>query len=195
MTGLSRGLRAISSHPLSISSPLPSLNVLTWCWVTRSPPFPCLRLPFTRPRCRPVFALMGRTRAKQSRQTFLPGGCGRREAPAVFLGSSTAPNDTTDPGECIRRRHVSLQFLVTGFSRLYFYTWWKQDVQHRIEEGCILGEIHWGAFCVCGRLASLRWTLFSLVLVKLLCALTCPHSSLYFELSLDVRKLHWKGRY
>ena len=137
-------------HLLSISSRLlRSPNVLTWWQVSRSPPFPCLYtffiLPFSPPRC-PAFTLMGRPRAKQARQTSLPGGCGRGEAPAVFHGSSTVPNDTTDTGERIKRRNTPLQFLVTEFSRLYFYTWWKQDVQHGFEEGCILGKCTEGFF-------------------------------------------------
>lgn len=135
-------------HLISASSP----NVLTWWWVRRSPPFPASTLSSDShsallPQC-PAFALMGQPRAKQARQTSLPGGYGRGEAPAVFHGSSTVPNDTTDTGERIKRRHTPLQFLVTESSRLYFYTWWKQDVQHRFEEGCIMGKCTEGFWCL-----------------------------------------------
>lgn len=140
---------AQSLHLLSISSPLLSPNVLTWWQVSRSPPFPAtilfFILPFSPARC-PAFALMGQPRAKQARQTFLPGGCGRGEAPAVFHGSSTVPNDTTDTGERIKHRNTPLQFLVTEFSRLYFYTWWKQDVQHGFRRSVSWGNALRGFF-------------------------------------------------
>lgn len=70
---------------------------------------------------------MGQAGAKQAGQTSLPGGCGRGDTPAVFHGSSTVPNDTTDTGERIKRRHTPLQFLVTESSRLYLFIFFTHD--------------------------------------------------------------------
>lgn len=138
---------------------------------------------------------MGQPRAKQARQTSLPGGCGRGEAPAVFHGSSTVPNDTTDTGERIKQRHTPLQFLVTGSSRLYFYTWWKQDVQHRFEEGCYLGEKHWG-----GSVSAADLSPHDELCLLLFCSnyfarwLVLIHFRI-LGLSRDARKQCWRGYY
>lgn len=127
VTGLSR--RASSS-----------LNVLTWWWVTRSPRFPASS---SRPSPRTIGPNQSQAVQVEISLWWL---WMQRNVCAVFLGSSTASNDTTDAGEWLRRRHTSLQLLVTGFSSFYFYTCWKQDVQHRMEEGCILGDVHSGDF-------------------------------------------------
>lgn len=140
---------------------------------------------------------MGQAGAKQAGQTSLPGGCGRGDTPAVFHGSSTVPNDTTDTGERIKRRHTPLQFLVTESSRLYFFfffnTWWQQDVQHRFEEGCFLGKCSVGFLCLWQCLSphdACNYCMFALVSLKLLCTVTC-HKAFLERTLWSLKLLRW----
>lgn len=122
---------------------------------------------------------MGQAGAKQAGQTSLPGGCGRGDTPAVFHGSSTVPNDTTDTGERIKRRHTPLQFLVTESSRLYFIFFlhmMKTGCTAQIWGGVFLGEMLCGVFVSVAVLVS-SWCL-QLLYVCCCFAQTALHSDL-----------------